>query len=154
MEKANFKVWAGIAAVGVAVLWFLTRAGAGNDQSQVTYNVQVPNGNLQTTSDTPPAYMTYNFPKLPDINITIPTTQNYGGASNTGATCGCQGPSPDFYSSLSALLNNYETNIAAFSQNYIDNLKSAFPNFVSQYFNAQSGAQLSRTASAQLGSAI
>lgn len=152
MEQGNIKVWGAIAAAGLALLWFLSRAG--NNQSSTTYNVGVPDANLSTTSATPPTYLTYNLPKLPDINITIPTTQNYGGASNSGATCGCTGPSPEFFSSLSTLLQNYERNISAFSQNYIDSLKSAFPDFVSQYFNASGGASLARTASAQLGSAI
>ena len=149
--NGNTKVWIGVAAVGLLVLWLLSRGNA-NASSTTTYTVDLPGGQASTDTQTPPTYLTYNFPKLPDVNIWVPTSQNSNSNSAAPGSCGCMGPSPDFFSSLSALLTNYENKISGFADDYIANLSSAFPNFVSQYFNATAGASLYNSSSKFLGS--
>lgn len=145
----NNKLWIGVAVVGLLILWLLSRNS--NAPSDTTYTVDLPGGQEQTTASTPPTYLTYNFPKLPDVNIWVPTTQNSNSNSAAPGSCGCVGPSPDFFSSLSSLLANYEAKISGFANDYIANLSSAFPDFVSQYFNATGGASLYNTSSKFLG---
>lgn len=145
MTKNN-ALWIGVAAAGLILLYLLAK----NDQAQTdqTAAVKLPGGYTDTTNQVPPTYLTYNLPKLPDINITYPTSNvGNGSGSNTGATCGCVGPSPQFFSSLTSLLNEYESKVSGFVQSYWDNIGSAFPDTVSQYFNAIEGQRLYKSSS-------
>ena len=141
MKKEN--VIAGIAIVGVAAIaLYLMNKPIPN---QTAGDVVIPG---LADQPAPPVYMVYNFPKFPDLPFaTLPNagTGGNGGLPANGGTCGCASLPQSFYTSLSNLLNDYATAVTGFEQNYIDNIKSVFPTYVSQYFNNPEGAHLSAT---------
>lgn len=99
-----------------------------------------------------PYYMNYNYPLVswnPGAQNPVGTASGLPGIPAANADdngCGCGGGTNGFYTSLQSMLNAFETGAGSAFDDYVNNIKGAFPSYVDQYFNNPVGASQSATA--------
>lgn len=93
---------------------------------------------------TAPNYLTYNYP-----NVALPSGSATGLPSvtlPTSSSCGCSSGTSGFFTSLNQMLATFQQGASNAFQSYQNNVVSAFPSSVTQYFNNPVGAAQSAAA--------
>lgn len=93
-----------------------------------------------------PNYLNYNYPasKNPTGSATgLPGIPPGGMQSD----CGCSGGAGGFYTSIQSMLNQFMAGASAIFNAYQQNVYSAYPDSVTQYFNNPGGALISSQSS-------
>lgn len=127
----------GAIALGIgAVVLFIAK---GTGQGQAT-------NAADTSVNAPPNYLDYNQ-NNPNAQAgtslaSVGALQN-GNPSSGIASCSCGGSSTTLFSGAQAFSDALDSQLSGFLNIYQENIMSQFPDYVSQFFNNQSGADMS-----------